>query len=175
MTQEPELKLFLLRHGRAEPAAPTDAGRKLSALGREEIQQVADAHFSLLSGVSKILASPYLRAQQTRDLVAGRLGCAKDTPIGTASALQMHTVDFLTPSANPQKFLDYLGACADQSSILCVSHQPLLGTLLDEICGFEPGQYRMGTGALAYIHFDQIVAKGFGELKWIKHPQPATA
>lgn len=158
------MELFLLRHGSAVPDAARDCDRVLNAVGREEARLSAQTNAEALSRLTHVLVSPYARAQQTCDIVLKTLGVSSNV------ALLPQTVDFLTPCSNPQSLLDYLYQMPFRSSVLCVAHQPLLGTLLDEICAFEPGQYRMGTGALAYIHFDEVIAKGLGSLQWLQHP-----
>lgn len=155
------MELFLLRHGRAHTEAVKDSDRALDAKGREEVAQIMAANQAQLQSIEDVLVSPYLRAQQTCDIAFGYLP--------EAAKARCQTVDFLTPCSNPQLVLDYLFA-QNYTSVICVSHQPLLGTLLDEICGFEPGQYRLGTSALACIHFPDVVARGLGELKWLKQP-----
>lgn len=57
------MKLWLLRHGEAEPHASRDSERRLTAHGRKEVLQSA----ARLAGLplDGILASPYVRAQQT--------------------------------------------------------------------------------------------------------------
>lgn len=153
------MELFLLRHGSANPDAPRDSERTLNARGREEVHRNLSAHQALLQGVTHVLVSPYVRAQQTCEIALEYLP--------QMSQGHISTVEFLTPCGNPQDLLDYLYQNAF-ASVLCVSHQPLLGTLVDDICGFEPGQYRVGTGALARITFADVVAKGMGELQWLK-------
>ena len=66
------MRLWLLRHGEAEPQAASDAARELTAHGRKEVQQAA----AQLAGrpLTAIVASPYVRAQQTAELVRSELG-----------------------------------------------------------------------------------------------------
>ncbi len=155
------MKLFLLRHGSAHPQARKDSERELTVAGQTEIKTVLEGVGQNL-GVTRVLASPYVRAQQTVTLALSILGLT----------IKPETSELITPGGNPQAFLDYLQANYGDSNhvVLCVSHQPFLGTLLDDICGFEPGQYRMGTGAFACIEFNSIIAKGLGELLWLKQP-----
>ena len=110
------MKLWVLRHGEAEPyGTRPDPERALTAHGREEVLHSA----AQLIGqpLSAIYASPYLRAQQTAQLVREALGFAAE----------LKTVDWLTPETQPHKVLEYLG---DQGNVLLVSHNPLVGSLL---------------------------------------------
>ena len=109
------MTLWLLRHGEAEPRARSDAERPLTEQGRKEVRRSAEH----LRGrpLTHILVSPYLRAQQTAEIVREALGLA----------LPLTTVDWITPDDSPReaaKRLDaYPGEC------LLVSHNPLLGYL----------------------------------------------
>lgn len=154
------MELFLLRHGNAESSAPRDRDRELSAEGREELRVVLSACGEQLASVDYVLVSPYLRAQQTCDIARSYL------PQITAE--QQQTVDFLKPNGSSQAVIDWAYSAGYQS-VLMVTHQPLVGILLDELCGFEPGRYRMGTAALAAVNAP-LVARGLGELVWLKQP-----
>ena len=109
------MTLWLLRHGEAEARARSDAERPLTERGRKEVRRNAER----LRGrpLQYILASPYLRAQQTAEIVREALGLA----------LPLTTVDWATPDDSPRdaanRLDSYLGHC------LLVSHNPLLGQL----------------------------------------------
>jgi phosphohistidine phosphatase len=66
------MKLWVLRHGEAHHQAPTDAERELTEAGRAEVLRSA-AHLQGLA-LDAIYASPYVRAQQTAELVRDALG-----------------------------------------------------------------------------------------------------
>ncbi|WP_417697608.1 phosphohistidine phosphatase SixA [Pseudomonas sp.] len=150
------MKLWVLRHGEAEPyGARPDPERALTAHGREEALRSAAALIG--QPLSAIYASPYLRAQQTAQLVREALGFAPE----------LITVDWLTPETRPQKVLEQL---ADQGDVLLVSHNPLVGSLL----GFlqhghlqQPEQVK--TAGLAELEGDLPLA-GAMQLKGIQHP-----
>ena len=155
------MDLFLLRHGCAEPSATRDRDRKLTAEGREELQRVMAAATPQVSGITLVMASPYARAQQSCDVAM--------TFLPHLTGQSRHIADFLTPGSNPQRAIDWLLTQPIDSSVLLVTHQPLVGTLLDELGGFEAGRYRMGTGALAYLQLP-LVGRGQANLVWLKHP-----
>lgn len=155
------MELFLLRHGCAEPSASRDRDRRLTAEGREELHQVIKESTAALAHINRVLVSPYVRAQQSCDVIMEYLP--------HLSGSQRQTLDFLTPGSNPQRMLDWLSSQPDDLNVLCVTHQPLVGTLLDELCGFEAGRYRMGTAALAHLHLP-LVGRGQAELVFLKQP-----
>ena len=109
------MTLWLLRHGEAEARARSDAERPLTERGRKEVRRSAARQRG--RPLQYILASPYLRAQQTAEIVREVLGLA----------LPLTTADWATPDDSPREAANrldsYPGHC------LLVSHNPLLGHL----------------------------------------------
>jgi phosphohistidine phosphatase len=152
------VKIWVLRHGQAAAQAATDAERPLTAAGQQEVRLMA----SLLQGqpLDAILASPYLRAQQTAALVCTELGYER----GVATA------PWLTPDDDPCEVLRYL-AERQERNLLLVSHQPLVSQLLSMLCeGHRGAHVPMPTAALACVDTD-FVAAGLGSL--VLHRTPA--
>lgn len=109
------MTLWLLRHGEAEPRARSDAERALTERGRKEVRKSAER----LRGrpLQHILVSPYLRAQQTAEIVREVLGLT----------LPLAVVDWATPDDSPRVAASHLDAYP--GDCLLVSHNPLLGYL----------------------------------------------
>jgi phosphohistidine phosphatase len=140
------VKLWLLRHGEAEPQARTDAARELTRHGRKEVLHSA-AHL-LGRPVTAILASPYVRAQQTAELVRETLGFTE--PIVT--------VPWLTPDGDLAEALRYLDAQGDQE-LLLVTHQPLVGELASLLLhGHRQEPVPMKTASLAELDGEFVLA-----------------
>ncbi len=78
------------------------------------------------------------------------------------------TCNFLTPTKNPDKILKMLAVA--NKTILLVSHQPLVGTLVDKLADLELGRYRMSTAAIACIEPESFTM-GNGELAWLYQPE----
>lgn len=106
------MKVWVLRHGEAEGHARTDAERNLTAHGREEV--LRSAGHLIGQPVRAIIASPYVRAQQTAQLVREALGFEPE----------IRTVPWLTPESNPLEVLKHLD---NDDDVLLVSHQPFVG------------------------------------------------
>lgn len=151
------MNLFILRHGQAEQYAATDAQRPLTDVGRQQTQELIELQQVELESVTHIYASPYIRAQQTASIVAAVL----DLPI--------ITVPHLIPEAGVQTAVEFLSEC-EQQTPLCVSHQPLVGSFVNWLCGLEYGYHVMGTSALAAVSTD-FLAQGCGELLWLRKPK----
>ncbi len=153
------MELFILRHGHAVAEAPKDSLRELSPDGRSEVQTIVERNKEKLSNIETLVVSPYLRAQQTAQIVLNVLGDIPkvDSPL-------------FTPGGNPKSAIDSLHQMYSEncSSIMVVGHQPLLGILLDDLCGAEPGKFRLGTASLAAIDSD-VMLSGLCYLRWLEH------
>lgn len=149
------MKLWILRHGEAEAHARTDAERNLTERGRAEVLRSA-AHL-IGQPLNAIIASPYVRAQQTARLVREALGFVPD----------IRTVPWLTPEGSPEQVLAHLEA---EDNVLLVSHQPLVGNL---IIFLQHGHSRqpqpMYTASLAQLEGEFALA-GLMSLVSVKNP-----
>lgn len=69
-------RVYLVRHAKAEPHADgDDADRRLTAEGRTRFQRLLGALGERLT-VRKVITSPFVRARQTADLLAGATGAS---------------------------------------------------------------------------------------------------
>ncbi len=149
------MKLWVLRHGEAEGHARTDAERNLTEQGRGEVLRSA----AQLIGqpISAIFASPYVRAQQTAQLVRDALGFEPE----------IRTVPWLTPDGNPLQVLQKLDT---DDNVLLVSHQPLVGSLISFLQhGHQCQPQPMYTASLAELEGDFPLA-GLMSLVSVKNP-----
>lgn len=151
------MKLWILRHGEAEARANTDAQRRLTVHGREQVMRTAG--YLLAQPLQAIFASPYVRAQQTAALVSEALGF--DKPVST--------VPWLTPESDMQQVigeLDRLGL----EHVLLVSHQPLVGALVGMLeHGHAQQPAAMHTASLAELEGEWPLA-GLMSLRGLHHP-----
>ena len=149
------MKLWVLRHGEAEGHARTDAERNLTEQGRGEVLSSA-AHL-IGQPISAIFASPYVRAQQTAQLVRDALGFEPE----------IRTVPWLTPDGNPLQVLQKLDT---DDNVLLVSHQPLVGSLISFLQhGHQRQPQPMYTASLAELDGDFPLA-GLMSLVSVKNP-----
>ncbi len=112
------MKLVIMRHGQASWSASSDALRPLTEAGRNEVLSTAEQlkeHYLL----SRVLASPYRRAQETGKLLTHVFGCA------------MATLDCLIPDGDP---LGVISALPEKEPVLLVSHMPLVMGLTGLLC-----------------------------------------
>ncbi|AIR90368.1 phosphohistidine phosphatase SixA [Pseudomonas cremoricolorata] len=151
------MKLWVLRHGEAEATAASDAQRRLTAAGREQV--LRSAARLLGEPVQAIFASPYVRAQQT----AALLHAALDFPQAVVEA------PWLTPDSDPLQVIAELERCGHEHVVL-VSHQPLVGSLVSLLHqGHRQQPAAMGTASLAELDGEWPLA-GLMTLQAIHHP-----
>ncbi|WP_213877514.1 phosphohistidine phosphatase SixA [Pseudomonas sp. dw_358] len=150
------MNLWVLRHGQAQNRASSDAARELTDRGREEVLRSA-AHLAT-QPLQAILASPYLRAQQTAALVRQTLGFEPN----------VLTVPWLTPDCEPTDVITQLEGMSWEH-LLLVSHQPLVGALIGLL---QHGHYRqpqpMDTASLVRLQGEWPLA-GLMTLGQIHH------
>lgn len=149
------MKLFVLRHGNAELYAATDAQRQLTPRGVEESRAILKASDSL-NQVTRIIASPYVRTQQTATLAAEFLG------------LNIETSNLLVPEARVESVVAFLETLEGEIPLL-VSHQPFVGHFVNWLGDLDPGRHVMGTSALAELNVD-ILARGCADLLSLRQP-----
>jgi phosphohistidine phosphatase len=150
------MKLWVLRHGEAVPyGSCPDSERELTDHGRQEALSSA-AHL-IGQPLTAIYASPYLRAQQTAQIVREALGFEPE----------IRTVEWLTPEVDPDKVTDQL---VSVSNVLLVSHNPLVGNLLSYLqhgAGYPPE--KVSTAGLAELESPELLI-GSMSLNSLKHP-----
>jgi phosphohistidine phosphatase len=151
------VKLWVLRHGEAEPRANSDAERRLTSHGREQV--LHSAARLLGQPLQAIIASPYVRAQQTAALVHDTLDFPEP----------VRTVAWLTPDSNVQQVIGEIEKLGLEH-VLLVSHQPLVGAL---VCALEHGHVQqpapMSTASLAELEGEWPLA-GLMTLRAISSP-----
>ena len=112
------MKLIIMRHGQASWSAGSDSKRPLTDHGRKEVQATANLLLPDWS-VDCVLASPYLRAQQTGKIVADILHC------------KMDILEDITPDGHPPAVIKHL---PEDGTVLLASHMPLVGRLTGLLC-----------------------------------------
>lgn len=151
------MKLWVLRHGEAVSHARSDAERALTSLGERQVLTSAERLHD--QALDAILASPYVRAQQTAALVHGVLPAAP----------AVQTVPWLTPESDPVALVGHLEKLGLEN-VLLVSHQPLVGNLLSLLVHGNLRQPEpMQTASLAELQGDWPLA-GLMSLRVVHHP-----
>ncbi len=154
------MQLYFLRHGIADwpewdPAR--DHERPLTKDGVKKVKEQARALADLGLKIDAVLSSPYTRAYQTADIVAGRL------------SLDVRTEPLLAPGFNSAKLAEITRSFADDQALLLVGHEPNLSTVIAEIIG--GGRVQMKKGALARVDVNRELQ---GQLVWLLQPKVLT-
>jgi len=150
------VKLFILRHGEAEPYRADDETRQLTDRGRAQVEQVMMACADKFPAAVQVHVSPFIRAQQTAAIALAHLR----GPAAVTDAL-------ITPAGNPNVFIQHLEKI-QSDVVLLVSHQPFVGLLAEYLCGAARNEIVFDTATLACIDLEWVAA-GCGELRWLKH------
>jgi phosphohistidine phosphatase len=142
----------LLRHGLATGQGP-DAG--LLPEGSTYLHRLARRLEAEGWRPAAVVTSPYRRARESAQLVAGVLGAATLT----------HVLQELVPESEPDEALAaILDAVPLATPVLVVSHLPLVGRLAQELIGEDPG-FSPGT-------FVEIVREGDGFARLLRRIGP---
>ena len=154
------MRLYFLRHGIADwpdwdPAR--DHERPLTKDGVRKMKEQAGALADLGVKFDAILSSPYTRAYQTADIVAGKLG------------LEVRTEPLLAPGFNPDKLAEIARSFADDQALLLVGHEPNFSMVIAELIG--GGRVQLKKGALARVDVNRELQ---GELIWLLQPKLLT-
>lgn len=119
------MEVTVIRHGTAEDRARTDAERALTPLGRVEAQRAGERLAKSAPPADQIIASPYLRARQTADLVAECLGFRDEVATDAA----------LCPDAPPAGVRDLLARLTGKRHVILVAHEPILSATCELLLG----------------------------------------
>lgn len=124
------MQVFIMRHGDAALDAVSDAARPLTLCGCEQSRQMAGWLQEQGVVIERVLVSPYLRAQQTLDNVSTCLNLPDEIEV----------MPELTPGGDASRVSDWLQTLAqeDVASVLVISHLPLVGYLVTELCPSAP-------------------------------------
>lgn len=149
--------IYLLRHGDA-PYDESRGERALSRRGESDTRTVLSRRKGELDKLELILCSPVLRARQTLQVL-------------TDSFVYQGELLF-EDALRSESSIGAVEHCVDQldvSSLLLLSHQPLIGKMLEYLTD-QPGLgWSMSTSTLACL--DAVAfGRGAAELKWLEHP-----
>lgn len=152
----------LIRHGEAEPPAPgqPDRDRALTKRGIQGTEQVIQLARKKGLSPSRILASPYLRTQQTASIAARILD---------QEASAIHPSVALIPEGTPSGLWDEVRLYAEEPSLLLVTHLPLIAEAADWIAdpvGAHAGIPRFSPATMVCFEVDASQRVPGGSLLW---------
>jgi len=153
------VELYFLRHADAgDPEAwqGDDDARPLSPKGEKQADRLGRFLADLKFAPDAIITSPKLRALQTGQIVAERIGREHSIDTRLAGGLTPAVVETLLRDAG------------DPERAVIVGHDPDFSELVAELCGAP--SVPMRKGALARIDLERPLAAGGGTLRWLVPP-----
>jgi phosphohistidine phosphatase len=158
------MQVLIMRHGDAALEAASDAERPLTVRGRDESRLMACWLSNKKFDTDRVLVSPYLRAQQTLDVLREEMVL----PDGEDRLPE------LTPGGDVEMVGCYLQALANEGlvSVLVISHLPLVGYLVADLCPQEQAPM-FATSAVACVELDAAAGNGQGNGRLIWQVSPA--
>lgn len=160
------MELYILRHGEAGKRIPTggnDSQRALTATGRQEVEEVADALSALDLNFNLIASSPLKRSLQTAQIVAKTLKIKKGN---------VEEWGELKPEGNRAELYHRLGQFKQESSVLIVGHEPYLSNTISELVfGSAARGIVLKKSGIAKIVLIALQPKAKGELRWLLTPR----
>ncbi len=152
------MRLYFLRHGLADWPNWTqpDNERPLTDEGIEKMKDEAKAIKRLDLGLDAILSSPYVRAKQTAQAVADRIG------------LNVIEEAALLPGFDIDRLRDVLASFPDAQSIMLIGHEPDFSRTIAQLIG--GGRVAVKKGGLARVDLESLDPLD-GELIWLLPPR----
>ena len=151
-------ELYLIRHARAAErgdAWPDDSKRPLTDEGIERMKKAARGLARLGVTFDVVLTSPFVRARQTAELVAGAFD--NRPPVVTTESL--------TPNGSFEAFLEELDNQSKRSSVAIVGHEPDLGEMAARLAGLRhPLQFKKG--AVCRVDVKTLPPASAGVIRW---------
>lgn len=179
------MKLVVMRHGKAEPLAESDASRELTDKGRKHVVEISNRIVSALENSGSLGApvllfhSPYVRTTQTAQLLHGVLvekGIAVERkgPVPDDHLLGSNTAESVAIWLDGIHNAEGDDGLKDQTMII-VSHQPLVsalvGWLVEGVTGSALHRYpefSMATSSTAVLR-GEVIDRGQMALETMIH------
>jgi len=163
------MELYILRHAiavnRETAGFQRDSDRLLTAKGAAKLRGVVRGMKALGLSFDLVLASPYLRAMQTAELVAGELDIET----------KVERTPHLAPDGCPSALMDLIASRSSaRSSILVVGHEPYLSQLISVlVAGDERAAITMKKAGLCKLAMQTARYGRCASLEWLLTPAQA--
>ncbi len=162
------MNLYLLRHGIAtDPGTPgceNDSERPLIPKGERRLRAAAAAMEKMELSFDLILSSPFLRAKQTAEIVAGELKLKK--------RIEFSDNLILIPGGNARALIHELnGLRPAPENVLLVGHEPYLSRLISLlVSGGSDAVIEIKKGGLCKLEVAQLLYSQCARLAWLLTP-----
>ena len=159
------MEIYILRHGKAEGIGfdvKSDAKRRLTAVGREEMEVIAKGIRNLKASFDYVVSSPLVRAKETAVIVTRHLR-GKDMGVTLWDALK--------PEADVTDAHRLLARLPSDTKILLVGHSPHLTSLISSIISHADAAVVLKKGGLAIIDGNPHHLRIVGSLRSLFTPK----
>jgi phosphohistidine phosphatase len=155
------MDLYIVRHAwaadRDDPRWPDDDRRPLTVEGRERFAPMAAKLVERGVAPRLIATSPLVRCVETAELLAAAVGKA-----------DVVVRDELRPGSDLEGLLRWTARHAPRHpQIAWVGHAPDVSRLAAALIGPPESLLRFAKGGVAAIRFDDLPARGSGQLQWL--------
>jgi phosphohistidine phosphatase len=158
------MKIYFLRHGLATDRSEwkdDDALRPLTEEGKDKIARTAATISKLDLGLDVILSSPFVRAYQTAEIVAQKLGLDD----------KLIKDDRLVPGLKASHLVEILHEQSHAQAIMLVGHEPDFSDTISGLVG--GGRIVCKKGGLALVELEHP-GSAHGKLIWLLPPRVLT-
>ena len=157
------MNLYLIRHAIAEEenASGEDSQRELTDKGAKKMRLIAKGLRTLGIEFDRVLTSPYIRAQQTAEILADVFKMKKSVSVS----------ENLTPMGDPDLLLAEINENYTVNSLAIVGHEPYLSTLVSLLTADgAPVEMTFKKGGICYLSTDDLHHTRKATLEWLLTP-----
>jgi len=158
------MNLYLIRHAIAVDegtAELEDSQRPLTDKGRKKMRQIARGLHALGVEFDLILSSPYLRAQETAEVLADVFKMKKKIIFSES----------LLPESEPEKVIAEINESHSVDSIALVGHEPHLSSLIGLLTSGNVNiDITLKKGGVCHLSADDLHHAHRATLEWLLTP-----
>jgi phosphohistidine phosphatase len=161
------MRLLVVRHAIAEDreafarSHKDDSTRPLTPDGRRKMERAALGLKELVPELDLLAASPYKRAFETAEIIAGAY-----------RGLSVERVPDLAPGAGVDRVVTWLAERHARGSVAVVGHEPDLGQLVCALLASTNGPFlELRKGAACLLELAGPVTRGAATLDWFLGPK----
>ena len=160
------MKIYLIRHSNAvEPGTPgyeDDSLRPLTEKGRDKMKDIASALKGLDVNPDLIVSSPYVRAQQTAEILAKVLKYKQELTFS----------DALVPMGNADNIIGEINEKYSVDELVLVGHEPCLSVLIGTLTAGNPElAINIKNGGVCCLSSDDLHTERKAVLEWLLTPK----
>ena len=160
------MRIYLIRHSNAvDPGTPgyeDDSLRPLTEKGRDKMKDIASALKELDVKPDLIVSSPYVRAQQTAEILAKVLKYKQELAFSEA----------LVPMGNADNIIGEINEKYSVDELVLVGHEPCLSVLIGTLIAGNPElAINLKNGGVCCLSSDDLHTERKAVLEWLLTPK----